>query len=323
MVAFKTFIVGIFIVVSIFVFVDCTATMLINNDPVDENPLLQTTGYLIYDLGAMLVWLGRVFVDSAFWLFSLGSSGDPFAAVLIVFQCAISFVYHLLSFGLYVICMPAALLNGFAVLFFDMVGLGTSQTEDGEKYVAFKDVPVFGLVTEGIGYTLATIHGLVIGFLGDPDKHEGGIYYITEFELCTPEVCAPRACVLGTCTPEWCVPRACVSIGDILDFCEIYWVIDEAIRGVTNITGGLNDAWEDFRVSKLFPFDFIDAFLETVVDYVLDNVFSWIPVEDTYDLYWKGLGLPTPDTWLNQDYAVPGDDDDGVPDCPLCGITDR
>ena len=326
--ALKTFIIGIFIVVSIFVFVDCTATMLINNDPVEENPLLQVTGYIIFDLAAMLVWLCRVFIECGFWLFTLGDSGDPFAAVMIVFQCAISFLYHLIAFGLTVLCMPAAILNALAVMFFNTLGLNTSFDDNGDEYVAFKDVPVFGLVTEGLAYTLTNIHSGVVYALGDPDKHEGGIYNITTYRICTPRICLPNPlpgydeiCKGGECS---------ISIGDILDFCKVYWILDEAIEKVTDITGGLKDAWEDFRKCEIFPFDFIDVFLEKVVGFVLQNLISFIPIEDTYDLYWRGIGLPTPDSWLNQDYAVPDPRDDGDdpdpdpdPDCPLCGITDR
>ena len=323
--ALRTFIIGIFIFVSIVVFVDCTATMLINNDPVEENPLLQVTGYLIYDLAAMLVWLGRIFFEAGLWLFSLGNYGDPWSAMMIVFQCAISFLYHLVSFGLYLICMPSAILNGLAVMFFDMLGLGTSYDEDGEKYVAFKNVPAFGLATEGIALVLTGIHNSVIFILGDPDNHEGGIYEITEFSLCSPRACSPKLCApyVG-CTDSWCAPKYCISIGDILDFCNIYWILDDAVSGVTDITRTLKESWNDFRDCEIFPFDFIDVFLEKVVGFVLDNVFSWILVEDTYDLYWQGLGLPTPDTWLNQEYAVPSGDGDGdAGDCPLCDLVDH
>jgi len=46
----------------------------------------------------------------------------------------------------------------------------------------------------------------------------------------------------------------------------------------------------------------------------MENIFGWMIVEDTYFLYWSGLGMTTPNTWLDTSYSLPEEIDDDPPD---------
>ena len=311
MVVIRTLILGIFIFSSAVVFTSCMGTMLINNDPVEANPLLQLLGYIIFDLGAMLIWLFRLLIEAVFWVFTLGAQGDFIGCVEVIAQCAISLLYHLIAFGLTLLFMPAGILNSLTVMFFQEVGLGTSVDDDGNAYVAFADVPVFGELTYAIDVSINFMHNnLVVKGLGDPDEHKGGIYDVIEFDLCVPN-CVDNPFGGEICAKDFNGDRIniCISIGMILDAMpyDLGWkIIDYPISVLFNATKLLCERWDAFREAELFPFDFLDDFLLKAVDFIMENMLGWMLLEDTYELYWDGLGLTTPHTWIDQSYSTPG-----------------
>lgn len=298
MAALRIILLGFFMVISLLVAADCTARMFIDGTPVDENPALQTAGYLIYDIGALIIWLVRLLVETVFFVFTLGIMGDPLEAMLVILQCATSFVYHSIAFGLTVLFLPANMLDSASVMFFDTLGLDTSTNDDGEEYVAFQDVPIFGFITGGIDFMITQLHNSVISMLGDPDRHEGGLY-----EIINVEVREDNPLPWGD--------EIVIGLPTVLED-PIYDILDPPIEFFTNITQNLLNQWENFEEAELFPIGLINTFVGTLIDFVMVNMLAWMLVEDTYLLFWSGLGMIPPATWfvVDQDFSADDWEDD-------------